>query len=588
MIALLAATMAAGSASPPAARADTETALAAWNRMGRPYRLIILRRTTIELVDGGGVRARLTRPPGALTIGGLADRLRDVPRRRGEDRWIARTAAGTVTLSAALLLGGGTALHVGGSTRRLLLTGGPDRSRAAWIQGGKARITIDGADVRSWDPATRRPVAAGAAGRPYLKVGDGGALTITGSRLGDLGAPGAGWGVTWSKGATGAIRDSSVTANHVGLALAGSERVTIDKVEVTGSARTGVLLRDDTGTRITALTADEGGGDGLHVTGGAGRTVHGVTARRNQGFGVTATGTPRLALTGTRTARNGKGGVLLDDCGGCLLKNPGAADEPVAVHVTGPGSVDVRVLDAHVRGGTTGIRVAPTTRRVSVENAQVDGATTGLALSGAGVGARGGRWRPVKTGALLYGKATGVHLTGVTVQGGATGVRATRTATGARLTDVTVTGVSGPAISSASPGLTVIGGRISGAATGLALRANATLTGTHVAQVARGLRATMRAGVAADRLDVAAADTGVAAAEGARVTLTGSRVRAPVALDGDVELRAGNTIIPTSFPWLGVVAIGVLMSALLLHTVHRVRQGRALPVQAPPHVLNHH
>ncbi|MEV5412783.1 right-handed parallel beta-helix repeat-containing protein [Thermopolyspora sp. NPDC052614] len=585
-------TAAALAVGPPPATAhaaawpDPAKAIATWKAAGKPHHLIIVREATVELVDNRGVVARLPRPHGTVTMDWLADRVQGLSGPSGKDQWIARPSKDTVTLSAALLLGGGTALHVGTPVKRLLLAGGADRSRAAWIRAGRARITIDRAQVHSWNPATGRPVAAGAAGRPYLKVGDGGRLDITGAELGHLGASGTGTGITWGKGATGAIRGSVVLANHIGLALTGSDGVVIDEVEVIESAHTGVLLRGDARTRITEVTADAGGGDGLHITGGASRTVSGVRARRNRSFGVTATAAPGLVLEGTRTGANGRGGVLLADCRGCLLGNPGAFDEPVAVQVTGAGSTGVRVIDARIRGGSTGIRVGPRTREVTVGNAEINGTATGLALSGRDVEARGGRWRPARTGAVLHGKASGVRLTGVTIEGGVTGVMATRTTSGAHLTDLTVTGVSGQAVNSASPGLVVTGGHISGAATGLALRANATLTGTRVDQVARGLRAILRARVAADRIDVAATDTGIAAERGARVTLTGSRVRAAASLRGDVVLRGGNTVVPPSFPWLGFVAVGVIAVALILHTVHRARQGRALPVQAPAHVLN--
>ncbi|MEV5412776.1 hypothetical protein AB0K60_28570 [Thermopolyspora sp. NPDC052614] len=565
---------------------DPAKAIATWKRVGEPERLIIVRRATVELVDRSGVVARLTRPRGTVSIGRLADRVRNVPWLPRKDQWIARPSKDTVTLSAALLLGGGTALYVGGPVNRLLLAGGGAPSRVAWIRAGKARITIDKAQVYSWNPPTGRAVAAGDGARPYLKVGDGGRLTITGSRLGYLGGKDTGSGITWSKGATGAIRDSVVKANHIGLTLAGSDRVVIDKVDVVDSVGVGVRLRGDTRTRVTKLAADTGGGDGLQVTGGASRTVNGVIARWNKGFGVVAERARALVLSGVRTGANTDGGVRLSACPGCVLKNPGTVDEPVAVRVTGP-STAIRIFDAHVRGGTTGFSVAPPTRDVDIVNARIDGTTTGLVTSATDVGARGGLWRPAQTGALLYGKASGVRLTGVTIEGGVTGVMATRTTSGAHLTDLTVTGVSGQAVNSASPGLVVTGGHISGAATGLALRANATLTGTRVDQVTQGVRATPRTAVSAAGIDVLAAKAGVTAEEGARVTLTASRVRAPMSLRGDIDLRDGNTITLPPFPWLGVVGIGVLLSTLLLYAVHRIRQGRTRPVQAPSHVLNH-
>ncbi|MFI7613803.1 right-handed parallel beta-helix repeat-containing protein [Nonomuraea terrae] len=172
------------------------------------------------------------------------------------------------------------------------------------------------------------------------------------------------------------MSDSSVESNHVGLALTGSERVVIDQVEVTGSAEAGVLLHGDTRTRITGLGTDANGGDGLRISGGGDRTVTEVVARRNKGFGVSAAGSPGLVPNGTQTGANGEGGVHLSSCSRCRLEDPGAADEPIAVQITGSGSASIRVLEARIRGGTTGVQATRTASGTRL---------TGLAIRSAAV-----------------------------------------------------------------------------------------------------------------------------------------------------------------------------------------------------------
>jgi hypothetical protein len=575
-------------AAPPARAAapDPAKAVAAWKRVDKPDRLIIVRRTAIELVDATGLVARLSRPRGPVSLDWMATRIQDVPWLAGKDKWVARPVKGTIALSAALLLGGGTTLTVGGATERLLLAGGDAPSRAAWIRAGRARLAITKVTLFSWNPASGRAVAPGSAGRPYIRVGAGGRLEITGSELGYLGVPGRDSGLTWGRDSGGRIADSTVKGNQVGLALVGSRGVEVENVTVTGSAGLGVVLRGDRGTQVEGLTANRGGQDGVRITGGSKRTMTALTARRNRGFGVSSTGAVQLTLIGSRTSANMKGGVHLAGCLGCRVDRPIALNEPVAVDISGAGGGGIDVLDPHFVGGGTGIRVVTPAHDVDISGGVITGARTALSVSGGAVTARSGVWRPVQTGAALYGKASGVELTGVTIHGGVDGVVATRTVTGTRLTDLAVTGVSNRAVSSASPGLTMVGGHVDRAATGVALRADASVSGLRVDGVTQGVRAAPGILVSARGLDVLATKTGIAAETGARVELAGSRVRAPIALRGDITQGDGNTITLPPFPWLGVVAIGVLLAALLLYGVHRVRQGQIQPLRAPAYILN--
>src|SRR5436305_1056770 len=58
---------------------------------------------------------------------------------------------------------------------------------AAFLAIGRGRIQLHGVTVTSIDPTSGRAIAPAAAGRPYLRVSDGGSLVMIDSTVVDLG-----------------------------------------------------------------------------------------------------------------------------------------------------------------------------------------------------------------------------------------------------------------------------------------------------------------------------------------------------------------------------------------------------------------
>ena len=97
-------------------------------------------------------------------------------------------------------------------------------------------------------------------------------------------------------------------------------------------------------------------------------------------------------------------------------------------------------------------------------------------------------------------------------------------------------------VRTAGPDTEIVGGRISGGATGIAADAATTIRGIDISQVDVGIRARSTEPVAAQAVTVSAETSGIAADAGSRVVLTDSQVRAAEAVHGAVELVGHNDL----------------------------------------------
>ena len=122
----------------------------AWETHGRPTALVIVRPTSVDLVDQGRLTRRIPRTGGTLTLAALD---RYLP-----PDWLSITA-GTAKLSAAVVLTPAVTLDVGAPVTTLQLAGGRDRTRR--------RVALH----RRW----RSDAARGHrdVGGPHLRPGDG-------------------------------------------------------------------------------------------------------------------------------------------------------------------------------------------------------------------------------------------------------------------------------------------------------------------------------------------------------------------------------------------------------------------------------
>jgi hypothetical protein len=579
---------AALTAAAPTALAAGSTAnpdTGAWQRSGRPERLMVVRPTSVDLVSNGTVVQRLYPAAGSVAISWLAANV-------GQS-WISHAHGNltTVQVRAAVLLTPGTTLRIGPVTKKVLFTAGTTAASGTWIRGSRATLDVRGTTLGSVDTNGRETSAAGTAGSPYILMGAGGQLDITDSTITGFGLPGTGHagfsGVTWGKGSTGYAVGSSFVGNRTGLRLAGSSGVRLSKVTVKGSVGDGVVLNGDTGTTVQNLTSQGNGRNGLAAGGTDQRNLSGISTRDNHGSGVKATAQNGLRLTGVTSQGDKGGGIRLVSCAGCTVDRAVVDGAPVALAVSGAGS-QVTVKDPQLSNGVTGISLAAGIKGASVSGGTVRAFERGIAISGSDVTVRATTVRDSRTGISVYGQAGNAALNGVTVRGGRVGVTASGTTSGISLTGVRISGTSSKGLSSASPGLRVTGGSVSGATTAVDLGASARLDTLTVSGARRGVHLAAGVHATGTALDVLAERKGIEVGRKARMDLTDSRVRAPIALSGQGSVqRHGNTQVTLPpFPWLGFAALLALTLAAGLQTVHQVRHRRTPLPRVAGHIRN--
>lgn len=575
-------------AAPAAHAADSPAAqdIAAWARSGHPDRLMVIRPGSIALVHHGTVVNRLYPAWGAVPFSWLAA--------NAGSQWVGYDSGSrTVRVRAAVLLTPGTTLNVGRGTSTVLLTAGKTAASGTWIRGSRATLDIDGVTLASATPGGTRPAPAGTAGRPYLAMGAGGRMDITDTTVTGFGRPGSAppleSGVTWGKGSTGSADGSTFQGNRTGLRLAGSHGVTLDKVTVKDSVEDGLVLSGDQDTGVRSLTSEANGRNGVSVGGTDGRILSGVTTREDKGVGIKATAQRGLTLTAPVSHADGGGGIRLVSCAYCTVQAAAVDGAPVGVAVSGAGA-QVTVGGPRLSGGAggAGVSLAADIAAATVTGGTIGGYDQGIAVAGPNATVDGTAITGARTGVAVYGHAAHVALRRVKVTGGRVGVTASGTTSGVTLSGVSISDVSGKGLSSASPGLQVTGGSVSGGTTAVDLGASARLRALTVSGARRGVH--LAAGVRAtgEGLDVLAERKGIEADARARMSITDSRVRAPVALAGKGSVkRLGHTTISLPpFPWLGFAALVALTLAVVLQSVHQVRHRKTPRPRVAAHVRN--
>jgi poly(beta-D-mannuronate) C5 epimerase len=330
-------------------------------------------RQTVMLSGGRAVRIINVRAP--RTLSDLVAIIRN-------RQWIGRSS-GTVTLNCAVLVEHGASMSIAAPvTSGLVLTVRPGVFLAA-VQHGTLRIT--GVSVRASDrdvPDTFSPPSR-VAGRPFLLASQDSAMVITDSTFSYLGRDwNSSYGLTWSKGSTGSVRNSTFNHDFIGVYTNDSNglRVTGDKFYYCSlygidphSGSSGLLIEYD--------TADFNGRHGIilsdHVTGSI--------------------------IQYDTTEGNGLNGIMMDDAstGNVIRHNVVTGNGSDGVVLANSG--DNTVADNTVSRNRVGITVRGDTTGTNISGNTITGnkmASQGVPLAGNTVYGNGGQWRARRIGLI--------------------------------------------------------------------------------------------------------------------------------------------------------------------------------------------
>jgi hypothetical protein len=561
-----------------AARAAAKRAEAArkvratWESRGRPHRMAVVRTNRIDVVTDGRLTRQVGRGGGAVTVNALD---RALP-----SDWLA-TADGTATLSAAIVLTPGTALDVGDPIKRLELLGGATPQDAAAVYTGSGRVSLKGVTVTSADPATRQAVAPTSPGRPFFAVSARGRLDAVDSTISDLGTPSTGIdggraGVTFNQGATGSLVRTTVQRNTTGVELSRSDAVHLENVTFTESVGDGLVLTADRDTKMSGIKAVRNGDNGVVVAGeSTGRPVTGITTNGNGGYGVVVVGQTGTSLSGIATTNDQAGGLRINRSTDLHVSDFTATDQPagVFVHV---GSTRI-VLD-HVRtsGGRRGVVVEKSTDELELRDSKINGArVTGVGIGGKHVLLSGVQVSDSRAAVRVERGSVGVRLAGLVVDGGRDGVVATPGTTGVVIADLMARNVESDAVRTASTDAEIIGGRITGGATGIDVAAATTISGVTIDGAGEGIHSRSPDLVRADEVRIDALNLGINAAPGSPFHLTGSSVHALEALRGQIQQHGTNDLSLPPLNVLSAIGVPLILLAIVLEQVHTSRQRKA-------------
>jgi hypothetical protein len=549
--------------------AAAQTARTAWERRGRPAKLVIVRARNLDVVTNGELTRRVVRS-GPLTVPSLD---RYLP---GD--WLT-VADGTATLSATLMLSQGVKFDVGGPVTTLRLVGGATAPEAASVYTGGGAIDLTGVTVTSLDPASGQPMAPGN-GRPFVVVSKAGSLTATDATISDLGTnPDGGEngraGVQFNAGSSGALVRTTLLRNSTGLKLSGSQGVRLDGVTIAESAADGLILQGDVGTALAGVRAERNAGNGVLVTGpSTERPVTGITTAGNGAFGVAMTGQTRQRITGVSTSGDQSGGLRIGRSSDVVVSDYSASDQAIGIftHVGSTGLVLERIT---VEQGRRGVVFEKSTTNAELRSSTISGArVAGVAIGGKQIRLTGVTVAESKTGVRIERGSHDVTATGLTVSGGEDGVVATPGSEKVLLQDLVAEDVGNDAIRTFSADARIIGGRISGGATGIDAQAATTISGISILAAAEGIRSRSTELVRAEGVDVATTSLGVNVAAGSPFVLADSRVQALEAVRGELNQQGLNEVSLPPLNLLGAIGVPLIILALVLEQIHAFRQRR--------------
>jgi hypothetical protein len=249
-------------------------------------------------------------------------------------------------------------------------------------------------------------------------------------------------------------------------------------------------------------------------------------------------------------------------------------NEPAGVF-THVNSTNIVLDRLRSTGGRRAVLIEKTTHQLTMQDSTIVGAAVAaVSAGGTDVALRDITVTDSQAGLRVERGANGVTATRLTVTGGQDGVVASPGTARLVLQDLRADGVSDDAVRSSSPDARIVGGRIAGGATGIAVDAATTISGTSIALVDEGIRTYSPVLVHADDVDVNAASVGINTAAGSPFLLTGSRVHALEAVRGTLDAQGTNDLSLPPLNLLAAIGVPLVLLAVVLQGVAALRGRR--------------
>ncbi len=252
-----------------------------------------------------------------------------------------------------------------------------------------------------------------------------------------------------------------------------------------------------------------------------------------------------------------------------------ATDQPTGVfmHVN-----SARIVLDHLRtsGGRRGVVAEKSTEGIELRDSTIEDArVTGVAVGGRYIHLNNVQVTDSRSGVRVERGASGVRLAGLVLNGGRDGVVATPGTTGVVIADLVANHVGSDAVRTASPAAEIIGGRITGGATGIDVAAATTISGVTINGAREGIHSRSSELVRADDVTIDTLELGINAAAGSPFQLTGSSVHALEALRGQIVQRGTNDLSLPPLNVLSAIGVPLILLAIVLEQLHATRLRRA-------------
>jgi poly(beta-D-mannuronate) C5 epimerase len=299
----------------------------------------------------------------------------------GNHRWISE-AGSTVTLNAAVVVEHGSTLTVAApATSELVLRVRP----GVFLAATRGHLVLSGVYVRASDAAVPTTKAAPdtVAGRPFLLASEHSSMVIRHCVFRYLGRDwNSSYGISWSKGSTGSITDSTVEHDFIGVYSNDSH---------------GLRVEHDVLSRNSLYGVDP-------HSGSSNLLIEYNTADFNGRHGIIFSNRVTTSVVRHNVARwNGLNGIMMDEASAHNLITQNTVLNNGSDGIVLANSDDNTVRANTVRRNQVGINVRGSTQGSRISSNTVTGnemASEGTSLSGNVAYANGGEWLPARIGTI--------------------------------------------------------------------------------------------------------------------------------------------------------------------------------------------